>query len=92
MNERFPINTSEMIRKIEQEDEKWSTKFHEGLIKQTQKQGADIFGFGEYVRAKQSKFWNEQVKTKEKWQEMYKDISVDVNVDVRIRRVGMKAI
>lgn len=92
MNERFPINTSEMIRKIEQEDEKWSAKFHEGLIKQTQLKGADIFGFGEYVRAKQSKFWNEHVKTKEKWQEMYKDISVDVNVDVRIRRVGMKAI
>lgn len=92
MNERFSINSTEMIRKIEQEDEKWSTKFHEGLIKQTQEKGADIFGFGEYVRAKQSKFWNEHVKTKEKWQEMYKDVSVDVKVDVRIRRVGMKAI
>ncbi|MEF3303280.1 Ger(x)C family spore germination protein [Paenibacillus sp. GYB003] len=90
MNERFLINNPDIIKKIEIEDEKASIKLHEGLIEQTQESGSDIFGFGEYVRAKQPKYWNEHIKTKEKWQEMYKDISVDVNVDIRIRRVGMK--
>jgi spore germination protein KC len=61
------------------------------LIKKTQEKGSDIFGFGEYVRAKEPKYWNAEVKTKERWQEMYNDISVDVSVTTRIRRIGMKA-
>lgn len=91
MNEQFLINNPDVIERIEKEDEKAATKFHESLIEQTQKVGSDIFGFGEYVRAKEPKFWNEHVKTKEKWQEMYKEISVDVTVEIRVRRVGMKA-
>lgn len=90
-NEHFLIDNPEILKQIERDDEKAALKLHESLIKQTQKKGSDIFGFGEYVRAKEPKFWNEHVKTKEAWQEMYKDISIDVKVDIKIRRVGMKA-
>ncbi|MDF2725946.1 MAG: spore gernimation protein GerC [Paenibacillus sp.] len=80
-----------MLKQIEWEDQQKATLLHEKLIKQTQEKGADIFGFGEYVRAKEPKFWNEHVKTKEGWQVMYKDVPIEVNLKVKIRRIGMKA-
>lgn len=83
--------TSALLEQIERQDEQSAVKFYEGLIKQTQAKGSDIFGFGEYVRAKEPQFWNQKVKTKEAWQKMYKDITVDVHVNIEIRRVGMKA-
>lgn len=83
--------TSALLEQIERQDEQGARKFYEGLIEQTQAKGSDIFGFGEYVRAKEPQFWNQKVKTKEAWQEMYTDITVDVHVNIEIRRVGMKA-
>ncbi|CAG7638345.1 Ger(x)C family spore germination protein [Paenibacillus allorhizosphaerae] len=91
ISDQFLIENPEIIKEIEREDEKAAIKLHEGLVKETQEKGSDIFGFGEYVRAKEPKFWNEQVQTKEHWQEMYKDVSVDVQIDIKVRRVGMKA-
>jgi spore germination protein KC len=81
----------EVIQQVEQELAKQTKIAYLDLIRKTQEKGADIFGFGEYVRAKQPRYWNEQVKTKERWQEMYKDLSVDITVQVHVRRVGMKA-
>ncbi|MEC2132312.1 Ger(x)C family spore germination C-terminal domain-containing protein [Brevibacillus centrosporus] len=83
--------TSALLEQIERQDEQGAVKFYEGLIKQTQAKSADIFGFGEYVRAMEPQYWNQKVKTKERWQEMYKDITVDLQVNIEIRRVGMKA-
>lgn len=91
LSEQVLINNPDILKEIERKDNEAATKLHEGLIKQTQAKGADIFGFGEYVRAKEPKFWNEHIKTAEKWQEMYKDITVEVKITIKIRRVGMKA-
>lgn len=91
ISQQFLIDNADILDQIERDDEEAALKLHEGLIKQTQEAGADIFGFGEYVRAKEPKYWNEHIKTKEAWQEMYKDVEVEVNVDIKIRRVGMEA-
>ncbi|MEW9673709.1 Ger(x)C family spore germination protein [Ammoniphilus sp. 3BR4] len=90
-NEQFELNKPEMILKIEAELAKTINKGQEVLIQKTQQQGSDIFGFGEYIRAKHPQYWNQRIKTKSKWQEMYKEISIDTNVTLMIRRVGMKA-
>ncbi|MDF2682998.1 MAG: spore gernimation protein GerC [Brevibacillus sp.] len=90
-NEKGLAITSALLEQIERQDEQAAVKFYEGLIKQTQAKGSDIFGFGEYVRAKEPRYWNQKVKTKERWQEIYKDMKVDVQVNIEIRRVGMKA-
>lgn len=91
LSETIFTNNSAVLKEIEEEDKKSYSKAIYGLIKKTQKSGSDIFGFGEFVRAKQPKYWNEQIKTKENWQEMYKDVVVDVEVLTKMRRVGMKA-
>lgn len=92
-NSQHPLSLNpQILAKIEQQVNEASEKFYQGLINQTQKKGADIFGFGEYVRAKEADYWNQKIKTKERWQEMYKEITTEVNVDINIRRVGMKAI
>ncbi|WP_071394683.1 Ger(x)C family spore germination protein [Bacillus tuaregi] len=63
----------------------------EELIKETQKEKSDVFGFGEHFRAKHPKYWKEKVKTKERWREIYGDLSYDIKVTTYIRRTGMKA-
>src|SRR4051812_6336973 len=73
-DENFAI-TKESIKKIEKKLEEDGTKGFKALIKQTQEDDSDIFGFGEYVRAHQPAYWNREIKTKKKWQEMYKDVS-----------------
>lgn len=91
VSEQYLVDHPDILKKIEREDEKAAIKLHEDLVKKTQESGSDIFGFGEYVRAKEPQYWNEHIKTKEGWQKMYKDISIDVKIDIKIRRVGMKA-
>lgn len=61
------------------------------LIKKLQAKESDIFGFGEYVRAKQPDYWNSQIQTKEKWREVYKDMTFEIQCKSKIRRVGTKA-
>ena len=64
-----PTNISkEDLRSLEKEFSKEITKSLEALIGETQEAKSDIFGFGEHFRAKLPKYWNENVKTKEKWQ------------------------
>ncbi|WP_141224931.1 Ger(x)C family spore germination protein [Paenibacillus sp. yr247] len=82
--------TKENIKKLEDKIEKDATIGFEKLIQQTQKDGCDIFGFGEYVRAYQPAYWNREIKSKKQWEEMYKEISVDVKLHVKIRRIGTK--
>ncbi|MEW9673117.1 Ger(x)C family spore germination protein [Ammoniphilus sp. 3BR4] len=90
-NEQFDVNKPGMIAKIEKEMSERSEKSQAKLIRQTQEKESDIFGFGEYVRAKHPEYWNEHIKTEEKWREMYKDVTFDSQVSVSIRRVGMKS-
>jgi spore germination protein KC len=91
MNEHAPVINSDILKKIEQQNAESLVKTYEELIKKTQEKGSDIFGFGEYVRAKEPRYWSRQIGTKERWQEMYKDIPIEFKVSTNIRRVGMKA-
>ncbi|KIL37346.1 spore gernimation protein GerC [Cohnella kolymensis] len=77
------------IKDIERAEAKRVQKIYGDLVSNTQKDGSDIFGFGEYVRAKAPKYWNREIRTVEQWQNMYKDVSVHIQTMVRVRRVGM---
>jgi spore germination protein KC len=89
-NEQISLSP-EVISQIEQELSKNAKKLYVEFIKKTQDKNSDIFGFGEYIRAKQPKYWNVNIQSKENWQQAYKDLPVDITIQFHIRRVGMKA-
>jgi spore germination protein KC len=80
-----------VIQKLQKELSQSSKDGIERLIRKLQKDGSDIFGFGEYVRAKEPAYWNKNIGSEEKWQEAFKTLAVDVNVTLKIRRTGMTA-
>jgi spore germination protein KC len=85
------LSDSAILKKIEKETSKNTKRSIEKLIVTTQKSKSDIFGFGEHFRAKLPQYWNKNVKTKDKWEEIYQDVTFDVKVDSHIHRVGMKS-
>lgn len=85
------LSDSATLKKIEKETSKDAKKAIEKLIAKTQKTKSDIFGFGEHFRAKLPRYWNKNVKTKDKWDEIYQNLTFDVKVDTHIHRVGMKS-
>ncbi|WP_139787339.1 Ger(x)C family spore germination protein [Cohnella massiliensis] len=91
LNSDFDVNSSDVLEEIQRENRKQLAKAAKALIEQTQRNGSDIFGFGEYLRAKKPRYWDREVKTPERWQNMYKNVSIEVDVDSRVRRIGMKA-
>ncbi|SEP14918.1 Ger(x)C family spore germination protein [Paenibacillus sp. OV219] len=91
LSDAVTIRHGRILKQIEQDEKEKAIKIYKRLIEQTQEDGSDIFGFGEYVRAKKPGFWNSQVRTKERWQEMYKEASFDLFVNINVRRVGMKS-
>jgi Ger(x)C family germination protein len=90
-NPHITIADSKTVKKIEKEFSKEVTESIRSLIVNTQASGSDIFGFGEYFRAKLPQYWNKSVKTKVAWERIYKDLSFDITVESHIHRVGMKA-
>ncbi len=79
------LGKEEIIAEIEQRIENKLKKEVENVIYKTQnKFQADIFGFGEYIRAYYPKYWQ-----KIKWREEYSNMSIKVNVKAYIRQVGM---
>lgn len=90
-NPRMVIDRASTLNKIEHFNNHQLDKAYTQLIQKTQKQGSDIFGFGEYVRAKHPRYWRNHIQTKKKWVKMYKDMPVEVHTQVKIRRVGVKA-
>ncbi|TVX99016.1 Ger(x)C family spore germination protein [Paenibacillus cremeus] len=88
--DKFTLN-DDLIKKFEQQLKEDAQKSYEELIKKTQQKQSDIFGFGEYVRAKEPAYWDREIKTKEAWQKEYQNLSVQMEVKVHIRRVGMKS-
>lgn len=85
------LNSPQVIKKLEQTISQTAEQGYYDLLAKTQKHGSDIFGFGEHIRGKHPGFWNREVKTKEKWQEMYKELQVEFQLNVDTRRVGMKS-
>jgi spore germination protein KC len=88
-NEQVQL-TREVIASIEKELNKNTLTNYRHLIRKTQQKGSDIFGFGEHVRANKSAYWNKEIRTKEKWEEVYKGIDVNLQVTFSVRRVGGK--
>ncbi|MFP7296714.1 Ger(x)C family spore germination protein [Neobacillus niacini] len=89
--QELKLDNQKMVRKIEQVSGKMLEKEMLKLIKETQVKKADIFGFGEYVRGDLASYWDQEVKTSEKWKEIYQNIDVNIRAKVHIQRVGMKA-
>lgn len=85
-----PKLQTEVITQIEKELSEEGYKGYKNLIKKTQEKSSDIFGFGEYVRAKEPKYWNEHIKTEDNWRKMYKDVEIQVQTQFSIRRIGAK--
>lgn len=90
-NENVHLRNEQILQELERVDSQWSLKLHESLIAHTQQLGADIFGFGEMVRAKSPAYWDRNIRTAERWQRMYKEIKIHIDIKLEIRRVGMKA-
>ncbi|WP_059105703.1 Ger(x)C family spore germination protein [Shouchella shacheensis] len=91
IEETIDLSDSHIIEKIEEKGSEEIADSAEELIAKMQEEGSDIFGLGEYIRAKHPGYWNQEIETKERWQEVYKDIEVDIECTYYIRRVGMKA-
>jgi len=91
LTEQFSVNDSAALEEIETINKQSLKKSCEALIQEMQEKGTDIFGFGEFARAKKSGYWNAQVGTNSKWQAVFKEIDIDVEVNSKIRRIGMKA-
>lgn len=88
--EQFSIDDPTILRAIDNELVRRGREQLNELIDQTKKDDTDVVGFGEYVRARQRAYWDRNIKTKEKWEEMYPQISVDTHIQVKTRRVGMQ--
>ncbi|PYI56879.1 Ger(x)C family spore germination protein [Paenibacillus flagellatus] len=88
-NEAVQLNRS-VIQQIEKALTVDGKKGYEELIRKTQEKGSDIFGFGEYVRAKKPFYWSKHIRTKQNWEDMYKDVEVKLDVSFNIRRIGGK--
>jgi len=89
-NETFDVTSQAVLDDILAKATPAAEKHFAQNIAKTQKAGADVFGFGEIVRARKPAFWNKYVRTKENWQEMYKDVKVNLHLQGSIRRIGMK--
>ncbi|WP_372631281.1 Ger(x)C family spore germination protein [Cohnella sp.] len=91
INDQITIKDSASLIQIEEQNKKSLQKETKALILEMQEKGADIFGFGEYVRAKKPGYWNARIGSKSKWQRAFKELRIEVEVDSKIRRIGMKA-
>lgn len=90
-DEHMPSFDHKEVLALEQEIAKRTEEGYIRLIKQTQEVGTDIFGFGEYIRARLPDYWNREIKTKQNWQKKYKELTVKTHVQIKIRRIGMTA-
>lgn len=90
-NSKMSIGSSAKIKKIERINSHQLDQACLKFIKKMQKRGVDIFGFGEYVRAKHPVFWNQHVQTKSNWLKMYKEMPVEIQTKVHIIRAGVQA-
>jgi spore germination protein KC len=78
------------LEKIQKAANKKGEEICNELVKKFQEEGSDVFGFGARVRAKYGVYWDKEVKTDEKWSEIFKKMEVKVTVDYSIKRAGME--
>ncbi|THE13001.1 Ger(x)C family spore germination protein [Bacillus timonensis] len=77
------------IKEIEKAASNKMEEVSSEFINRLQEQGADVLGLGARIRAKFGTYWDEEVKTDEKWSDIYKDMEIKVAFDYTIRRTGI---
>lgn len=90
-SEQVMLYSQNVIRQFESKQAQNLNRFCEQFIHKTQEAQSDIFGFGEYIRAKRPGFWNRYVKTEDNWREMYQNADIEVTGTFKIRRIGMRS-
>ncbi|WP_232730003.1 Ger(x)C family spore germination protein [Paenibacillus phocaensis] len=85
------MNSEQEIDRIEEVFDQKATAVIQKLLKQTQRDQSDIFGFGEYVRALHPGFWKRNIHEKRDWERMYADLPLSIHMNITIRRTGLKA-
>ncbi|MFS0864622.1 Ger(x)C family spore germination protein [Fredinandcohnia sp. 179-A 10B2 NHS] len=78
-----------LVEKIEKKANEITEENCMKLLKQLQEKGSDVLGLGARIRAKHSAYWKTEVKTEDKWAEVFKDMEIKVSFDYTIRRTGM---
>ena len=88
------VNTNRLneknLKKLERAANKKSEEICKELLKKVQKEGSDVLGLGARIRAKYGEYWNQEIKTEERWSEVYKEMDIKVTVDYHIKRAGME--
>lgn len=83
------LSKSEEIDKLEEQMKEEIKKEVLAVVKTTQTEKIDIFGFGDYVNIADQQLWKE---ISSKWEnEIYSETEVNVNVEAFIRRTGMRS-
>ncbi|WP_039838182.1 Ger(x)C family spore germination protein [Paenibacillus sonchi] len=85
-----PADSPASLHEIEQEFNKNVQTLIHNLIRQTQKDHADIFGMGEIIRAHHPAYWKEHIHDKDDWEKLYDSVTVNINLALHLRRVGLK--
>ncbi|MHA6533508.1 Ger(x)C family spore germination protein [Paenibacillus sp. BAC0078] len=86
---RFKTSDSKFIHNVEEvavEDIRHKT---EATIKQAQRMGADIFGFGDAIDRHNPRKWKH---IHDHWKQIYPSMQTDVQVKVKIRQIGMNSV
>lgn len=82
--------SEEKLYEIEQKLCELSDKVFNEFKEKLQQNQSDIYAIGARIRAQYPKYWNDEVKTDEKWSEIYKDMDIQIKVDFKIKRSGME--
>ena len=77
------------LEEVEKKAGEKGDKLFNDLVKKTQEKESDVLGIGAKIRAFHSDYWNKEVKTDERWLEIYKEMDIEVKVAFNIRRTGM---
>ncbi|MBW4084063.1 Ger(x)C family spore germination protein [Paenibacillus sp. S150] len=86
-----PADSSARLHEIELEFKEQVEGIVKGLIRQTQRDHADIFGMGEIIRAHHPAYWKQNVHGKNDWEDhIYSTVTLDINFTLHLRRVGLK--
>ncbi|MBD8027645.1 Ger(x)C family spore germination C-terminal domain-containing protein [Ureibacillus sp. Re31] len=88
------VNTKDLgeqkIKELEKEASRIANEKFKETVEKWQEKESDILGLGARVRAFYPKYWDENVKTDEKWAELYKEMTIKVNVQYHIKHTGMQ--
>ncbi|HZG85144.1 Ger(x)C family spore germination protein [Paenibacillus sp.] len=86
---KVDLEKPEDVAAIEQGAEEQFRKAFESVIRKTQAAEADIFGFGDQIRAFAPGYWDARIREAARWHQQYEQLSVSVHPTIRIIRMGM---